>query len=50
MLPAHVVLDQQDDVGAVDPRLFGSFVEPMGRCLDGGIFEPGTPMNVVAVR
>jgi alpha-L-arabinofuranosidase len=50
MLTAHVVLDRQDSVGAVDRRLFASFAEPMGRCLYGGIFEPGTPMNVVAVR
>ncbi len=30
-------------IGATDPRLFGSFVEHLGRCLYGGIFEPGHP-------
>ena len=30
-------------VGAVERRLFGSFVEHMGRCVYGGIFEPGHP-------
>ena len=30
-------------VGAVDRRLFGSFVEHMGRCVYTGIYEPGHP-------
>jgi len=28
-------------VGALDRRLFGSFVEHMGRCVYTGIYEPG---------
>src|SRR6201995_277721 len=28
-----------------DPRLFGSFVEHLGRCVYGGIFEPGHPTS-----
>jgi alpha-N-arabinofuranosidase len=36
-------LDAEAVVGAVDPRLFGSFVEHMGRCVYTGIFEPGHP-------
>ncbi|HEY7044628.1 MAG TPA: alpha-N-arabinofuranosidase [Nocardioidaceae bacterium] len=30
-------------VGPVEQRLFGSFVEHMGRCVYTGIFEPGHP-------
>ena len=30
-------------VGAVDPRVFGTFVEHMGRSVYTGIFEPGHP-------
>ena len=30
-------------VGVVDRRLFGSFVEQMGRCVYTGIYEPGHP-------
>jgi alpha-N-arabinofuranosidase len=30
-------------VGEVDPRLFGSFVEHLGRGVYGGLFEPGHP-------
>src|SRR5919202_1566254 len=40
---ARVVLDPTDTVGQVDDRLYGSFVEHMGRCVYGGIYEPGHP-------
>lgn len=30
-------------VGTLDRRMFGSFVEHMGRSLYGGIYEPGHP-------
>ena len=43
MLEARGTLDLADAVGPVDPRLFGSFVEHMGRCVYGGIYEPGHP-------
>lgn len=32
--PAHVIAE-------IDPRLYGSFVEHLGRCVYGGIYEPG---------
>src|SRR3954447_12053241 len=40
---AQLVLHPDFVVGPVDRRLFGSFVEHMGRCVYGGIFEPGHP-------
>ena len=30
-------------IGQTDRRLFGAFVEHLGRCVYGGIFEPGHP-------
>ena len=30
-------------IGTTDPRLFGAFIEHLGRCVYGGIFEPGHP-------
>lgn len=39
----RVVLDPAQPVGTVDRRLFGSFVEHMGRCVYTGIYEPGHP-------
>jgi alpha-L-arabinofuranosidase len=36
-----VTIDPTLRVADVDPRLFGSFVEHMGRCVYTGIYEPG---------
>jgi alpha-N-arabinofuranosidase len=41
--PARLVLDPAFRVADVDERVFGSFVEHMGRAVYGGIFEPGHP-------
>src|SRR5450631_3460122 len=43
MTTAHVIVDVSFALGAIDRRLFGSFVEHIGRCVYGGIFEPGHP-------
>ncbi|MCP3395254.1 alpha-N-arabinofuranosidase [Bradyrhizobium sp. CCGB12] len=43
MAKATIILDPAFVVGKTDPRLFGSFVEHLGRCVYGGIFEPGHP-------
>ena len=40
---ARFVLDPAFEVGLVDPRLFGSFVEHLGRCIHTGLYEPGHP-------
>ena len=38
-----MVLDREFTVGPVDPRLFGSLVEHLGRAVYGGLYEPGHP-------
>jgi alpha-N-arabinofuranosidase len=43
MTKAHITVDREFTVGAVPRRLFGSFVEHMGRCVYTGIYEPGHP-------
>ena len=43
MVVAEVTLDPTFRVGTVDPRLFGTFVEHMGRCVYTGIHEPDHP-------
>jgi alpha-N-arabinofuranosidase len=40
VLTCDVTLDPAFRIAAVDPRLFGSFVEHMGRCVYGGIYDP----------
>jgi alpha-N-arabinofuranosidase len=39
----QLIVDPDFALGPVDRRLFGSFVEHMGRCVYEGIFEPGHP-------
>ena len=43
MHEARLTVDPAFRVGEVDPRLFGSFVEHLGRCVYDGIYEPGHP-------
>ncbi|KQY21807.1 alpha-L-arabinofuranosidase [Cellulomonas sp. Root485] len=43
MTRARVTLDRDFVVGEVPRRIFGSFVEHMGRCVYSGIYEPGHP-------
>ena len=43
MQTARIVVDTDFRVGAVDPRLYGAFVEHLGRAVYGGIYEPGHP-------
>ncbi len=43
MQKARIVADPEFRVGTVDPRLFGSFIEHLGRAVYGGIYEPGHP-------
>jgi alpha-N-arabinofuranosidase len=43
VLKAQALVDRNFAIGTTDPRLFGAFVEHLGRCIYGGLFEPGHP-------
>lgn len=43
MPSASLALHPDFTLAQVDPRIFGSFVEHLGRCVYGGIYEPGHP-------
>jgi alpha-L-arabinofuranosidase len=43
MPSARLTIDPASTVGVVDRRLFGSFVEHLGRCVYDGIYEPTHP-------
>lgn len=43
MLISRAILDRNFNVGEIDRRIFGSFAEHLGRCIYGGIYEPGHP-------
>jgi len=40
---ASVLIRPDAAIGETDRRLFGAFVEHLGRCVYGGLFEPGHP-------
>jgi alpha-N-arabinofuranosidase len=42
-LRARIILDREFTIGRTDPRIYGSFIEHIGRAVYGGIFEPGHP-------
>ena len=43
MKKASVILDRDYEIGRIDPRIYGSFIEHLGRAVYGGIYEPGHP-------
>jgi alpha-N-arabinofuranosidase len=43
VLTAHLIADPANRIGTIDRRLFGGFVEHLGRHIYDGIYEPGHP-------
>ena len=41
MVAARLTIDPNFSVGPIDRRLFGAFVEHLGRCVYDGLYEPG---------
>jgi alpha-N-arabinofuranosidase len=37
---AQAVIDRDFEISQVDPRIYGGFIEHMGRCVYGGIYDP----------
>lgn len=40
---ATIILDKDFTIGEIDRRIYGSFIEHLGRAVYGGIYEPGHP-------
>lgn len=40
---AHMVIDREFQISEIDKRLYGSFVEHLGRAVYGGVYEPQHP-------
>jgi alpha-N-arabinofuranosidase len=45
MKQARVYLDTQHHVGTIDRRIFGGFLEHLGRAVYEGIYDPGNPLS-----
>ena len=42
--PTHLAIDSEFAIGPIDPRLFGSFIEHLGRCVYGGVYDPDSSL------
>ena len=40
MEKTHIILDPAYPIAEVDPRIFGGFLEHMGRAVYQGVFDP----------
>lgn len=44
-LRARVKIDTERTIGDIDPKIYGNFIEHLGRCIDGGVFEEGSKLS-----
>jgi alpha-N-arabinofuranosidase len=42
---ASIKIDTRRARGDIDRKIFGNFIEHLGRCIDGGIFQEGSPLS-----
>ncbi|PYM56329.1 MAG: alpha-N-arabinofuranosidase [Candidatus Rokuibacteriota bacterium] len=42
---AKIAIDLERRLGTMDRRIFGSFIEHLGRCIYGGVFDEGSPLS-----
>ncbi|MBD0294681.1 MAG: alpha-N-arabinofuranosidase, partial [Flavisolibacter sp.] len=42
---ARIKIDLDRTIGEVDKNIYGNFVEHLGRCVYGGIYEPGSKLS-----
>ena len=45
VLKSKIITDKNFKVGEVDPRIFGSFIEHLGRAVYGGIYQKDSPLS-----
>ena len=41
---ARIKIDPDRIIGEISPLIYGNFVEHLGRCVYGGVYEPGSPL------
>lgn len=39
-----IKVDLERTIGEIDPKIYGNFVEHLGRCIYGGVFDFGSPL------
>ena len=41
---ARIKIDTERVIGEIDPKLYGNFIEHLGRCIEGGVFDERSPL------
>ena len=41
----RITVDAGVSLGEISPYVYGQFIEYMGRCIDGGVFDEGSPLS-----
>ena len=44
-LRARIKIDTERIIGDIDPKIYGNFIEHLGRCIDGGVFDEDSPLS-----
>src|SRR5262245_38687726 len=44
-LKARIKVDTERVIDHIDPKLYGNFIEHLGRCIDGGVFEEKSALS-----
>ena len=42
---ARIKIDPDRKIGEISPLIYGNFIEHLGRCVYGGIYDPGSPLS-----
>lgn len=42
---ARIKVDTERVIGDIDPKIYGNFIEHLGRCIYGGVFEENSPLS-----
>lgn len=43
--PARIKINTERSISDIDPKIYGNFLEHLGRCIDGGVFEENSPLS-----
>lgn len=42
---ARIKIDMERQIGEIDRNIYGNFIEHLGRCIYGGIYDEGSPLS-----
>ena len=42
---ARIKIDTERVISDIDPKIYGNFLEHLGRCIEGGVFEEGSKLS-----